>query len=278
MLTKRVAGCTEAMLSIYAWWLRRLIAEIPHVTSLAVRQFFAGLQDRSPSLQHQAYRTLKTFFRWCVEARVLTETPLCGFTMRVPRTLPEVPTGEELRAVLAACSDTLEGTRNRALLLVMADSGLRASEVLHMLIEDWRPTDRGVFVRGGKGRKDRISFIGSTTVRSLKAWLAHHPLPSPEQFLFVDRRGRPLKRRHLVQILDRLSAKAGLPARRRLHPHALRHFAATSWLRGGAGLDEGRRLLGHESLATTLRYSSLVGADLQRAHKRVSAIEHLYLE
>jgi hypothetical protein len=44
-LSKRVAGCTEATLGIYAWWLRRLIAEIPHVTPLVVRQFFAGLQE-----------------------------------------------------------------------------------------------------------------------------------------------------------------------------------------------------------------------------------------
>lgn len=124
------------------------------------KAFFAGLQDRSPSLQHQAYRTLKTFFRCCVEARVLVETPLRGFTVRVPKTLPEVPSDEELRKVLATCSHTLEGTRNRALILVMADSGLRAGEVLHLLIEDWRPADRGVFVRGGKGRKDRVSFIG----------------------------------------------------------------------------------------------------------------------
>jgi site-specific recombinase XerD len=278
LLTKRVAGCTEATLRIYSWWLRRLLTDAPEVGALAVRTFLSGLQSRSVSLQHQAYRTLKTFFRWCVETGSLAENPLRGFTMRVPKTLPYVPTEEELRAVLAACSETLEGIRNRALLLVMADSGLRASEVIHLLIEDWRPTDRGVFVRGGKGRKDRVSFIGPTTVRSLKAWLAHHPLPSQESFLFVDRRGRPLKRRHLVQILHRLSTKAGLPARRKLHPHALRHFAATSWLRGGAGLDEVRRLLGHESLATTLRYSSLVGADLQRAHKRVSAIERLHLE
>ncbi len=57
-----------------------------------------------------------------------------------------------------------------------------------------------------------------------------------------------MKPRHLVQILHRLSQKAKLPDPRRLHPHALRHFAVTSWLRGGAGLDEVRRLLGHESL------------------------------
>ncbi len=247
---------------------------------MTVRGFFAGLQARtlSSSRQHQAYRTLKTFLRWCNEAGMLTEDPLRGFTMRTPKTLPDVPTEEELRAVLAVCPDTLWGIRNRALILVLADSGLRANEVLHLLVEDWRRSDRGLFVRGGKGRKDRVAFIGPTTTRTLKAWLARHPAPSLESFMFCDRHGRPLKYRHLVQILHRQSAKAGLPDHRRLHPHALRHFAATSWLRGGAGLDEVRRLLGHESLNTTLRYSSLVGADLQRAHRRAGAIERLRLE
>ncbi len=278
LLSKRVGGCTDRTVGTYAWWLRRVIAATREVTPLVVWAFFAGLQDHSPSHQHQAYRTLKTFFRWCVETGALAENPLRGFTMRTPKTLPDVPTEDELRAVLDTYPDTLEGIRNRALILALADSGLRASEALHLLVEDWRPPDRGLFVRAGKGRKDRVVFIGPTTTRALKAWLARHPSPSSESFLFVDRRGQPLKPRHLVQILHRLSHKAGLPPHRRLHPHALRHFAATSWLRGGAGLDELRRLLGHESLATTLRYSNLVGADLQRAHKQASAIERLHLE
>ncbi len=197
--------------------------------------------------------------------------------MRSPKTLPSVPTEEELRSAIAACADTLEGIRNRTLIIALADSGLRAGEMLHVLVEDWRPADRGLFVRSGKGRKDRIAFVGATTTRAVKVWLARHPAPSLESFLFTDRRGRPLKPRHLIQILHGLSRKAGLPPSRRLHPHALRHFAATSWLRGGAGLDEVRRLLGHESLSTTLRYSSLVGTDLQRVHKRAGAIERLKL-
>jgi site-specific recombinase XerD len=243
-----------------------------------VRSFFVTLQQRSASHQHQAYRTLKTFLRWCVETKALPENPLRGFTMRTPKTLPDVPTEDELRAVLAVCPDTLEGVRNRAMILVLADAGLRASELTYLLVEDWRPSNRTLFVRSGKGRKDRVAFVGPTTTRALKAWLARHPAPSGEAFLFCDREGRPLKYRHLVQVLHRLSRKAGLPATRRLHPHALRHFAATSWLRGGAGLDEVRRLLGHESLNTTLRYSSLVGADLARAHKKAGAIERLRLE
>ncbi len=278
LLTKQVAGCTQATLRTYRWWLERFLAATPEITPLAVRTFLAGLQCHSPSHQHQAYRTLKTFFRWSLETGTLREDPLRGFTMRTPKTLPDVPTDDELRAVLAACPDTLEGVRNRALILTLADSGLRASETLRLLVEDWRAPDRGLFVRAGKGRKDRVAFIGPTTTRALKAWLARHSVPSSEAFLFVDRRGRPLKPRHLIQILHRLSMKAGLAMHRRLHPHALRHFAATSWLRSGAGLDEVRRLLGHESLTTTLRYSSLVGADLQRAHRKAGAIERLQLD
>ncbi len=109
-----------------------------------------------------------------------------------------------------------------------------------------------MFVRGGKGLKDRVVFIGPTTTRPLKTWLARHPAHSPESFLFCGREGRPVKYRHLVQILHRLSQKAGLPTHRRLHPHALRHFATTSWLRGGA--------------------------DLQRAHRKARAIERPRLD
>ncbi|NWG12510.1 MAG: tyrosine-type recombinase/integrase [Acidobacteria bacterium] len=63
-----------------------------------------------------------------------------------------------------------------------------------------------------------------------------------------------------------------------MHPHAFRHFAATSWLRNGVGIDEVRRLLGHESLSTTLRYSALVASDLQQAHKKAAAIERMRLD
>jgi integrase/recombinase XerC len=213
-----------------------------------------------------------------VETDALAETPLRGFTMRTPRTLPDAPTDDELRAVVRACPETFEGLRNRTLLLVLADSGLRAGEALRLVVEDWRPLDRGLFVRAGKGRADRVAFVGPTTARQLKRWLARHPAPAPEAVLFVDQRGRPLQYRHLVQILHRLSRKADVPAHRRLHPHALRHFAATSWLRGGAGLDEVRRLLGHQSLDTTLRYSRLVGADLARAHRAAGGIERLGLD
>ncbi len=243
-------------------------------------RFFAGLRERgqSASTVHQAYRTLKTFTRWLLATGALRGNPLAGVSIRTPSTLPEVPTEDELRAVLECCPPTLVGARNRALILTMADAGLRAGETLRLLVEHWNPQDRSLFVRSGKGQKDRVSFVGATTARAIRDYLAMRTLASREDWLFVDDEGRPLKLRHLVQVLHRLSARAGLPPNRRLHPHALRHLAATSWLRNGVGLDQVRRLLGHASLHTTLRYSSLVAADLQQAHKDAGAIERAALD
>jgi site-specific recombinase XerD len=161
------------------------------------------------------------------------------------------------------------------MILVVADAGLRAGEVVRLLVEDWNLAERSLFVRSGKGQKDRVSFVGATTARALCDYLAMRPLIGREQWLFSDGRGRSLTPRHLVHILHRLSTRAEIPENRRLHPHSLRHFAATSWLRNGVGIDQVRRLLGHASLHTTLRYSSLVAADLQQAHKAAGAIDRI---
>jgi site-specific recombinase XerD len=281
LVSRRVSGCTEATLAAYRMWLDRFAQEIGDTfTPLAVRQFFASLQDQrlKPASVHKAYQVIRTFLRWALAVGEIETNPLVGFSIRSSKTLPQVPTEDELRAVLRLCSKTGEGYRNRAMILVMADAGLRASEVLHLLVEDWNPQERSLFIRSGKGQKDRVTFVAPTTARAIREYVGTRAQINREDFLFVTTAGRPLKRRHLVQILHRLSTKAKLGAERRLHPHALRHFAATSWLRNGVGLDEVRRLLGHESLATTLRYSSLVASDLQHAHKRAGAIERMRLE
>jgi site-specific recombinase XerD len=237
-----------------------------------------GADNLSAGTIHQAYRTLKVFCRWLLATEAAETNPMAGLHVRTPKSLPQVPTEEEVRAVLQRCPETFTGRRNRAMLLVMADAGLRASEVLHLLVEHLNLQERSLFVRSGKGQKDRVSFLSPMTARAIKEYLGKRPVMSREDFLFVDAQNRPLKKRHLLQILHRLSTKAGLPPNRRIHPHALRHFAATSWLRNGVGLDEVRRLLGHESLSTTLRYSSLVASDLQRAHRRAGAIERMRLD
>lgn len=239
--------------------------------------FFVNLQSRSPSHQHQAYRTLKTFCRWAVETSVLREDPLRGFTMRTPKTLPDVPTDDELRAVLAACPSTLEGTRNRALILSLADSGLRASEVLRLLIEVWRVSDRGLFVRwqgpqGPRGLHRADYYSGAES-------LADAPPDAFSRGVPVRGSAGPTAQASAPGAEPPPPEYEGLPASA---PPASPPCATA--LRGhqlAAQRCRARRsaaAAGHESLTTTLRYSSLVGADLQRAHRKAGAIERLRLD
>jgi site-specific recombinase XerD len=281
LLSRRVAGVAQTTLEGYRYWLGEFENFVGDSapTPLTVTKWFAKLQEKglAPASRKKALQVLRAFARWAVRNALLGEDITKDVGVRVPSELPVVPTDEELRAILDACGMGFVGRRNRALILVLADAGLRASEALHLIVENWDPQNRSLLVRHGKGAKDRTVFVGPTTARAIKEYLAVHPALSRENFLFVDENGRPLKRRHLIAILHRLSKRAGLPRERRIHPHSLRHYAATSWLRNGMGLEEVRRLLGHSTLAMTLRYSNLVGADLQAAHKRASALERIFL-
>ena len=283
LFSRRGANCSSRTLEVYEKNLRRFAGavggDLSCCTSEAVQCYLAGLGARmKPISVHQHYRVLRTFFNWAVGSGVLASDPVRSIPRpRIPLALPDVPNEDELRAVLESCSTSFEGIRNRAMILAMADAGLRAGEVVRARMQDWDMAEMSILVRLGKGQKDRVTFVLPVTADSIRKHVAMRPGVCDSDPIFADAQGRPLKLRHLAQILHRLSARAGLPRDRRLHPHALRHFAATAWLRNGMGLDQARRLLGHTSIAMTLRYSSLVAADLQRAHREVAAIERLGL-
>lgn len=171
LLSKKVSGCTDWTLTIYRGWLDRFAQteNASALDSVAVTRFFAGLRslDMSANTIHQAYRTLKTFLRWCYDTGTMQHDPVRGFRVRLPRTLPTVPTDEEVQRVLACCRGGRVGKRNRALILIIADAGLRAAEVMHLLVEDWHPMERSLFVRSGKGRKDRTVFVNPVTSRAM---------------------------------------------------------------------------------------------------------------
>lgn len=182
-----------------------------------------------PISVHDYFRPLKTFFRWCVDVGLLADNPVRGITVRVPRTLPRVPEDEDVRRLIQACPHTFEGRRNRALVGLLADSALRISEALRLRIEDVNFATRTLDVPGGKGGKDGIGFFGAEAAQILRAWLGVRRQAMLEDYLFVDRTGRSLTGNHAAHILHRLSNRAGLA--RRIGPHALRHYAATSILK-----------------------------------------------
>jgi integrase/recombinase XerC len=279
LLSRQVGNCTVRTLEVYAGNLRRFAKRAPAdheaCTPTIIQEYLTALgQQLKPISTHQHFRTLKTFFVWCVEAALLAEHPMRGMRMKLPKTLPHVPEKDWVRRLLAACRNSFEGIRNKALIALLIDSGLRISEALGLRIRDLNFAERTISVRRGKGQKDSLAFFDAEAARCLRTWLAKRPTAHPDDFVFCRQDGQPLTRFTALHILQRLSVRAGLP--RKLGPHALRHYAATSILRQTGDLELLRRVLRHETLAMALRYAHLTGEEVSAKFRLASPLNNLW--
>ncbi len=190
LLSRRVGNCSPRTVNGYAGTLNRFaqtldVRDLRDVTSLGVQRYLTGLRETmKPVSVHHYFRPLKTFFRWCVEVGLIVDNPLRGMAMRIPRTLPRVPEDDDVRYLLRICPQTFEGRRNRALIALLADSGLRISEALRLRIEEVKFSTRNIDVRGGKGGKDGVGFFGARLAQTFGAVIdsggnsgPNHPLP-----------------------------------------------------------------------------------------------------
>lgn len=173
---------------------------------------------------------------------------------------------EDLRALL----ELLPGTsprrlRDRAMVLLMATSGLRVAELCDLRPEDMEPERGCLVVRSGKGGKRRRAPFAAVAQQTVAEWAQVRDAyaPGPDAPLFCTARGGRVDPSHVRRRLRTLADKAGLG---RLHPHALRHGFAVGALRAGAQLNVLQAALGHSNLATTGQYLNHVRpADLAEA-------------
>ena len=183
-----------------------------------------------------------------------------------PRARTPVPRALSAPQALAVASDIGEASlgasgdtpavqaRNTALFTLLYGCGLRISEALGLDVRDALPGS-GVLRVLGKGRKERLVPLLPAVREALDAWLRLHPDRRPDAPLFLGVKGGRLNARIAQLTLEDYRAQAGLPAH--ATPHALRHSFATHLLAGGADLRSIQELLGHASLSTTQRYTSV---------------------
>jgi site-specific recombinase XerD len=278
-LRSREPGCTPATVKTYRIDLDAFcdpsgILEVAALTPETLETYLAGLRSRmKPISAHRPYRVLRTFCRWLVHTGRLSTDPMAGLTIRVPQTLPCVPSDEDVQRLFAVCPHSFEGRRNRAMIALLADSGLRKEEARRLRIGDVDLARPMIYVRQGKGLRDGIAFIGEVAASDLRSWLAVHPDLRPESSLFVRRDSSPLGPSAVTRILHRLSRRARLE--RPVGAHALRHYAATAVLRRTGDLELVRRMLRHSTLAMTLRYATLTQTEIAAKFAAASPVDHL---
>lgn len=162
--------------------------------------------------------------------------------------------GRELGRLLAATNGvSWLSKRNEAMIELMARAGLRVSEIVALQTTDVTISQRKgeVFIRYGKGMKERSIPLGQQARRALEGYLSIRPSEICD-WLFASHSHKPLSPRDLQRMVMNVAARAGI--RRRVSPHLLRHTFATRALRNGIDLATLSRLLGHETLTTTARY------------------------
>jgi len=198
-----------------------------------------------------------------------------GEGRRRGRALPRFFTPEEADKLLAQVNPkSVTGRRNLCALVVMRWAGLRVSEVTNLRVSDLDLKERRLFVRRGKGAKDRTLYLDEETAKALAEWLAYRKRPRSE-FVFPtvqtgrrgageSRAGGRLTTRYLQEVVTRLGQRAGLPPEK-CHPHALRHTFATSELQRGVPLHQLQADLGHADLATTAVYLHVMDAERQES-------------
>ncbi len=238
------------------------------VLRLALREAErSGLGPRSRARLLSAWRS---FFRHlCTEGKrddspaELLEGP------RLPRGLPDLLDLHEIEALLnAAATSGRFPLRNRALIELSYGSGLRASELV-MLPMNEVFLEEGLLRIIGKGRKERWVPLGGRSVDALTEYLGRERpliarLDSPQQ-VFLNLRGGGLSRVGWWKVLQKLAAEAGIIGR--VKPHSLRHSFATHLLEGGADLRAVQEMLGHASISTTQIYTQVDRLYLKRIHK-----------
>lgn len=265
-------------------WLESTRGSLPSPSSLSpqdLRGYQAALQEAgyARTTISRKLASLRSFYRFAMRQGLSKTNPAKPLrNPRRQRKLPHVLSSDEVGRLLSAPpGNNTAGLRDRAMLETMYSAGLRVSELVGVCDGDLDFDEQIVRVRG-KGRKERISPLGSFAIRAVQKYAALRVRDPKTEALarkapvFVNRFGNILTTRSVGRMLEKYIGEAGLDAR--TSPHTLRHSFATHLLDRGADIRSVQELLGHKSLATTQIYTHVSATNLrqiyEKAHPRAS--------
>jgi len=184
-----------------------------------------------------------------------------------PKKLPIVLTEDEQERLLKQPNPRYPtGERNRTLLRLMLNTGLRLAEVCSLKWCDLNLTTGKLMVRQGKGRKDRALWVGEADIERLGSWKERQAKEAGKcEHVFTSLDGKPLGHRYVQKMVRRYAAKAGIE--KRITPHTLRHTFATDLYRETSKIRLVQKVLGHSDLSTTMIYTHIHDPEVESAMK-----------
>jgi len=259
---------------------------VEQITSQQIEAFLAAQTTIKKKTLLNYHTALSAFWTWAVREKIATEHVV--HHVRPPK--PEIPdvqpyNEQELRAMLSSLERTRPYNRrhmrpsdralhnverNRALILFLVDTGVRNDELCKIRLRDVDKRNQRVYIMG-KGAKERHVPFSIRTHQALWRYLATRPEITPDEPLFLLQNDREFGRHRLLKLLHRIGERAGVM---NVTVHRFRHTCAIQYLRNGGDPYTLQHLLGHSTLDMVKRYLSIVQADIDSVHRRVSPVDN----
>ena len=259
--------------------------ELEEVDSIVIRNFLTEELNHKVSKRSCKRRlsSLRHFFKYLDNRGQIKENPFIFVSApKTDKRLPRVLYKEQIAEIFKYNRQRTDELmyRDQAILSVLYFSGIRASELCALTMQNVSLKQRLIRVEHGKGNKERIVPINNECREDIEKYLKY----SRNEFLsrtkftpnevFLTKNGDPISLRTLERILDNIELKTGTFVN--LHPHILRHSFATHLLENGADLRVIQELLGHESINATQVYTHVTEEAMvdaynnyhPRAHKK----------
>jgi site-specific recombinase XerD len=282
------------------WMDTQGVTEIERITVGHLRVFIVAIQDTpvdvanpykpakedgskiSDLTVHGYAQVVKTFCRWIYQEELVDKDPSAWLAMpKVGKYLIKAFSVEHLEAMLAVCDKrTPLGFRDYTMVALMADTGIRLSELTSLTIDNFYQVNsqgKSHIKVLGKGKREREVGVSPQVAKLLWKYtrLHRHPANPNDKHLFVGRYGRPMSQRGVESIIYRLREAAGIDGVR-CSPHTFRHTFSTMYLEQGGTLEKLSRELGHSKTSVTEQYIKTLPLSVARQdHEEYSPIRKL---
>lgn len=213
--------------------------------------------------------SLRSYYKFLTEEKVVLNNPFKNISNpKKDKKLPDFLNYEEINKLFdSADTKTPLGLRNRCILEILYDTGIRVSELVNLKINDIE-FDKKIINILGKGKKERIVYYGDYLqevlekyINDSRKYLLNNKL---SEYLILNNNGSKITTRGVEYIIDKMVNEAAI--KHKISPHVLRHTFATHMLNGGADIKSIQQLLGHESLSTTGIYTHITNDVLRQEY------------
>lgn len=244
--------------------------DIGTVNKQHIVQFMASQSNISAKTLRNYHANLSALWQWAIQQGVCKENPVRQIKAPVAEKKTIIPFSKvEISALLERASQFHYPLRDRAIILILLDTGIRATELCNLQIKDLNRVTGHIRVIG-KGRKERLVPISQETIGVIDEYLANRKEISHSSPLFALKNGKPLERWKLRKLLADLGNKSQVS---HVFPHRFRHTFAIQFLRNGGNIYSLQKILGHSTLDMVKRYLAIAQYDLDHDHAIASPVK-----